>query len=160
VNEETFAPQVAVNGAGDAVVVWLEDDGGVPGTLVGSVWAQRFDAASGTWALPELVENADKSLRTINSRADKVAAGIDSAGNAFAAWTQLIGGEYVVRVRRYSVADDAWEAPEQIGDDTTTDDTHFPRIAVDAAGNAIAVWQQIDPVSGRYEAWANYYVRP
>jgi hypothetical protein len=61
---------------------------------------------------------------------------------------------YHIWARRYTPTG-GWGSPERISDGTG--DSQSPRIAVDAAGNAIAVWYQFSVESTPYSIWANRY---
>ena len=71
----------------------------------------------------------------------------------------LRSDRWVIRAARYDVAQNEWSKVKRIDDPTVTDDSGpngpSPQIAVDADGNAIAVWYQFD--SARYNIWAARY---
>jgi hypothetical protein len=117
------SPQIAVDGKGDVTVVW-ERYGWPTMTL------QSVDRpAGGSWTSP-----ADIAEMPLASAPEPWIA-VDEAGNAFAVWKQ---GE-VIR-SAFRPVGDAWEAPEPI----SSDESYVPKAAVDAAGDATAVWMHYD----------------
>jgi hypothetical protein len=114
---------IAMNAAGDAVVVWAEDDG-FDGA---SVWARSY--AAGVGGAPLRIDDQV----TVLARAPQV--GLDAAGNAVAIWSQ--GGHLW---SNQATAATGWGGAADI--DLGTSGASQPQLAVDATGNAIAVWQR------------------
>src|SRR5438477_9692195 len=78
---------------------------------------------------------------------------MDSYGNAVTVWMQYDGVRYNIWANRYT-AGSGWGTATLI----ETDDAGSafdPQVAINANGDAVAVWQQYDGV--RYNAWANRY---
>lgn len=139
-----FASQVdvAMDGAGNAVAVWRQQNGGAAG-----LWANRLLAGVG-WGSPIQIDGGG----TLPSQ-PRVA--MDSAGNAMAVWSQFEGGRYDLRANRFVPAT-GWGSPVLIENDDTRS-VGVATVAVDGAGNAIVVWEQTladrsDVVSNRYTA--------
>jgi hypothetical protein len=123
-------PSLAINPGGNAVVVW-----GTPFGNPTPILAARFDASSAAW-LPAV------GISSGSEYAFKPAVGMDAAGNAIVAWaTGTIGVDFRVMFSRFDEATATWSAPALVapiaGDHSTS-----PRIAVDAAGNATALWTE------------------
>lgn len=78
---------------------------------------------------------------------------VDSMGNAMAVWSQSDGARASIWASRY-VAGSGWEAPQLIETDDAGD-AGDPEIGMDAAGNAVAVWQQSDGT--RINIWSTRY---
>jgi hypothetical protein len=135
-------PQIAFDGAGNAIAVWQQFDG----TRV-SIWANRYTASSNSWGSPVLIETDNAGDAT----APQIA--VDGAGNAIAVWFQSDGTRYNIWANRYTASSNSWGSPVLI--ETNAGDATYPQIAVDGAGNAIAVWQQSDGT--RFNIWANRY---
>lgn len=128
------APQVAVNGAGDAVVAWAwaSDTGG--GNYVYNVWASRY--------LPGLGWGDAEPLDSNNTQqpnpAPHVAMGIN--GNAIVVWHRRDGGIDHVK-SSHSSAGTNWSTSLETHQTVVSRNA---RVAIDATGNAIAVWEQYD----------------
>lgn len=136
----TALPQVATANNGDVVVVWLQLDGGYY-----SVWANRFTAASG-WSDAVLIETDDG--QAINPQ-----VAMSATGDAVVVWRFSGASGDSIRANRYIVGK-GWGDHVSIG--TTSSFAAGARIAIDANGNAIAVWQQQD--GQRQDILANRYV--
>ena len=78
---------------------------------------------------------------------------MDGNGNAIAVWPQSDGLRNNIWANRYTVGT-GWGTPTLIETDNAGS-ASIPRIAMDTAGNAIAVWQQSDGVQDNI--WANRY---
>ncbi len=135
-------PQIAVDDNGNAIAVWHQSDG-----TRRNIWANRYVPGTG-WGNAELIEtdNAGDALYPQTA--------MDDNGNAIAVWQQSDGTRYNIWANRY-VPGTGWGNAELIETDNA-ESASFPQIAVDANGNAIAVWHQSDGT--RDNIWANRYV--
>lgn len=141
---EALGPKAAADGAGDVMVVWSQYDDGYF-----NIWSNRYVPVTG-WGPAEKV-GLDK---TDTVRYPQV--GSDSSGNAIAVWEEWDGAEMDIWSNRY-VAGAGWGVPEMTHpDDWCT--AISPQVAVDRAGNAVAVWQMYDGV--RHSIWSSRYVAP
>ena len=87
---DAFFPQVAVDGSGNAVAVWTQQDGGVS-----SIYSNRYTAAGGWDATAaELIEDGV-------GRANSPQVAVDGSGNAVAVWSQDDGGINSIYSNRY-----------------------------------------------------------
>lgn len=136
-------PQVVVHASGNALAVWYQ----LTSSGRSDIWANRYTPAAG-WGTAELIETDD------NGTAQDVQVAIDAAGNAVAVWRQHDGTRHNIWANRYDAAS-GWGTAEQI-ETNNVGDAYSPRVALDAAGNAIAVWHQFDGT--RNNIWANRYV--
>jgi PKD domain-containing protein len=118
-------PQLAMNAAGDAVAVWTGFNGTDEVT-----WAS-VRSAGGDWSAPEDLSVAGES----DWLGPQVA--IDAAGNAIAVWERLLTGDDVIRAA-VRTAGGEWSAPDDLS--VAGEDTGSPRIAMNAAGSAVAAW--------------------
>ncbi len=136
---EVFDSQVAMDPAGNAVVVWQQSD-----DTLSDIWASRFVPGVG-WSTPQLIE-------TDAGFAIHPEVAVDPQGNAVAMWSQWDGTRYAPWANRF-VPGVGWGMAEllETGD---PDDAFNPQVAVDPEGNAIAVWSQGDGSS----IWANRFV--
>jgi len=161
--------QVAMDAVGNSFVVWLQDNLATdPWNDSFEIRARRHDAASATWGPEVLVHDADLRVSQfgfdVHLPLDVPALAVDAAGNAILAWSERVEGNLVIRSSRYDAgaASPGWGPPGRI-----SGDTHpfaiFPDVAVDLAGNAVAVWQEGDSEfftsSDVSEIWSNRYLR-
>jgi hypothetical protein len=124
IGRDAFHPQVAVDPAGDAVVVWERSDGTY------RIIETSTRAAGGGWLPPQGLSTGGQ-----NAFSPQVAA--DSAGDAVAVWDRYNGSNYLVEAATRMAGAD-WQAPVELS--ATGQDGLFPQIALDSAGDAVAVW--------------------
>lgn len=125
-------PQVAMDPSGNALAVWDQFDGAKT-----DIWANRYVVGQG-WQMATLIEFDDVS----GAIAPRIA--VDSQGNGIAVWQHYDGTRFNIKANRYAVGA-GWGTEVLIETDNTGAAT-FPRIAMDPAGDGIAVWQQFDGV--------------
>lgn len=82
--------------------------------------------------------------------AELPAVAVDASGNAMAVWAELVGARRDVWASRYTPRS-GWSTPELI--EREPGNAESPDVAIDAAGNAVAVWVQQDGT--RYNVWTN-----
>lgn len=114
-------PSLGVDQAGDAIAVWADGD---------IVWGVRYDHAIASWLLPVM-------LATTRTGASAVA--VHPGGDAIAVWTRDPGPQLtVVEAARYDHVSGHWSEATLLAEEAAV----YPRIdvAIDAAGNGIAVW--------------------
>lgn len=110
-------------------------------TTAGSTTTSR------TWGTATLIENDD------SGDVDTTAVALNDNGDAMAVWCISDGTRYNIWARRTSGG--SWEASLQL-DSEDLGDVYAPDVAMDASGNAIAVWYQYD--GSHTNIWANRYV--
>lgn len=137
---ESNAPTLAVNPSGDTLVVWSQTH-----EQQHDVWASGSAAGIG-WTSPESIQSVGSDLGQEPDLA------IDPEGNGIAVWHQYRDGSVRVWANRFATGL-GWGTPETI--ETAPQGAYFPRIGMDGAGNAVAVWRQSD--STRYDIWSNRY---
>ena len=135
-------PRVDVDASGNAIAVWYQSDG-----IRNNIWANRYDAVTG-WGTATLIETDDSGNAEEHPRVD-----VDASGNALAVWSQSDGTRYNIWANRYDAVT-GWGTATLIETDDTGD-AWLPNVAVDANGNALAVWSQYDAT--RLNIWANRY---
>jgi hypothetical protein len=138
---DAFDPQIALHANGNAIAVWNQFDG-----TRHNIWASRFTPA-GQWSAPELIEFDDLD------RAFDPQISMDASGNAIAVWEQSDGVRLNIWASRFDGT--RWDTAQKIETDDT-DDARGPQVAMDASGNALAVWEQSDGTSD--SIWAARYV--
>ena len=122
-----FEPQIAADPAGNAVAVWMELD---PTTAL-TVYSARYVAAAGAW----LAAERRSALDAISAGHPRVA--VDAAGQAIVMWEQVMPGTTSAIVSTtYNPSAGTWTAPEV----RSIDNAQGVQIAMNAAGDAVAVW--------------------
>lgn len=86
------------------------------------------------WSAPERIGG-----NTLNAQHAQVE--IDPDGNAVVVWREDDGASFNVGANRFTPTE-GWSGPERISVDDGAEDFEEPDLAVDANGNAIAVWRQ------------------
>ena len=135
-------PRVVVDAAGRALAVWQQI------TPSGQdVWASRYLPASG-WSAPTLLDNSNGGVRELQITMHR------TSGRAMVAWQQITSASgYDLWARPFDpgtgwgTAATVENAPGALG---------YSSIGMDADGNAMAVWSQLD---GRFSVWANRFLR-
>lgn len=145
-------PQIAINGTGDAVAVWEQEQADATGHV--NIYANTYSSGGGDWSTRTLLESGDYG----DANSPQVA--IDTDGNAIAVWRQYIHNgtksTYCICANTYTAESDRWDAWEQI--DSIDGSAQIPQIAMDDAGNAVAVWRQDDVEGGvQFSIYANRY---
>jgi hypothetical protein len=140
---EALSPLVAVDGSGNAVALWNQKNGS---NGYYKLWSNRYVVGTG-WGSRTQVET------THVGNGSQFDLGVDTAGNALAIWTMNAGAGLLAYTSRW-VPGSAWTAPAAVETDTAGVST--PHIAVDSAGNAIAIWAQ--PEAANYREWGARYV--
>ncbi|MGQ7273870.1 Ig-like domain-containing protein [Marinobacter sp. V034] len=125
-------PQIAFDTDGNAMAVWAEFDGTSTGVL-----SSRYIAGSGWNSVTEAVDTSG----TEDARSPQIV--MDANGDVLAVWEQYDGTRHNIWSNRYTVGTGWGMAAERV-EASSTEDSREPRIAIDAAGNAITVWQQND----------------
>jgi len=137
---DVLPPQVAIDGAGNAFVVWNQSDG-----TRYNIWANRYAAGSG-WGGATLLETDNLG----DAFWPRVA--VDGAGNAIAVWQQSDGTRDNIWAARY--AGGFWSVKEPIETDNAGQ-ASVPQVVMDGPGNAFAAWYQFD--GQRHNVWANRF---
>jgi hypothetical protein len=82
---------------------------------------------------------------------------VDAAGNALAVWTQYSNARNTVWASHYNTALNVWDTPRMVSSASAVASAQKPDLAMDQAGNAIAVWQQGDGRADHFDAWVTQY---
>ena len=122
---DAFNPQVALDGRGNALAVWELWDGASSSPL--GVQAARRPAG-GSWG---------PSVTLSGPGTDHVRLAVNSRGAAVVVWRLDDGTEYRIQAVRRP-AGGSWGSPVTLSD--PGQDPWEPEVAVDARGNATAVW--------------------
>jgi len=125
--QEAYGAKIAMDPAGNGIAVWKWYDGGTGNNVVQT---RRYDATLNSWA-------AVVTLSDNTQLADYPEIAMDPAGNGIAVWI-LQDGEFAVQTRRYDATLNSWSPVVTLSDNTQL--AYFPVVAMDPAGNGIAVW--------------------
>lgn len=129
--QNTLAPQLAVDAAGNGTAVWHQWDG-----VNTRIYTSRY-TAGGTWSAPVVLSAALGNA--LNARVES-----DSAGNVTALWRRfdapLPKGHSIIQTSRYSIATGTWSTPLDLS--SPGRESQSQRLAVDPAGNVTAVWRR------------------
>lgn len=136
----TFTPGVGMDGAGRAIVVWVNGvpDSEIEGRTYGEVFATRFDPASGWGTRVALSVPA-----SMTSSAGAVDLAVNNMGEAIAVWHQSDGaGTSDLVARRFTPAG-GWSPVTVLHDGTSGAPVSWrPHVAIAGDGTAIAMWSQ------------------
>jgi hypothetical protein len=138
---DAYDPQVAVDASGNAVAVWSQDDGSR-----NNIWSNRYSTSTG-WGTATLIETDNVG------GAGHPQVAINASGNAVAVWSQSDGTRNNIWSNRYTTGT-GWGTASLIETDNKGS-AGYPQVAVDASGNAVAVWYQYDGT--RNNIWSNNY---
>jgi hypothetical protein len=132
-------PDLAMNAAGVAFVIWRQSDG-----TRYNIWANRFSGAS--WGTAVRLENVN------TGDASHPGIGVDASGNAIALFPISDGTRDNLWAARYSGG--SWGSASMIESENLGSAAR-PVIGFDGAGNGFAVWQQSDGT--RNNIWSARY---
>ncbi|HET9257141.1 MAG TPA: hypothetical protein VFO16_18350, partial [Pseudonocardiaceae bacterium] len=121
-------PQVAVNAQGNAVAVWTRSNGS------NDIVQAAARSAAGAWQAPV-------SLSGTGQNASAPQVGVDGQGDAVAVWTRSNGSNDIVQAAARSAAG-AWQTPVSLSG--TGQNAGASQVAVNAQGNAVAVWRRFN----------------
>lgn len=127
--ENAYRPQVAIDGSGDAVAVWDRSDG------VHTIVQAASRPAGGSWG-------AVTNLSASGESAVEARVAIDPAGDAVAIWQRSNGSVDVVQAAGRSPAGIWQQPPEDLSE--SAKDSSYPEVAIDGAGDAVAVWEALE----------------
>jgi hypothetical protein len=137
-----FSPVATLDDEGRAMVVWIQD---TP-AYTRSTWYSRY---SGSWSAPAILSNGARNT-------EEPTVQHDAAGNVIAVWRQDTnpfdpgqsgGGPSQANMwsARFDAGAGVWSTPGLIGsaDMTGYNFSERPRLAVNANGDAVAIWQEV-----------------
>jgi hypothetical protein len=121
---ESFTPETAMDGRGDATAVWMHDDGS------DYVVESAYRPEQGEWEEAELVSQPGEE-------GGNPQVAVDGQGDSLVVWRGEDEGEEFVRAA-YRPAGGSWSEPENVS--TEGEQVGSLHAAVDPAGNAIVAW--------------------
>ena len=133
-------PQVAFDRFGNALAVWHRFNGA---NLIVQAAARP---AGGVWSAPQ-------DLSVPGQDAENAQVAFDPAGNAVAVWERFDGTSWMIQAAARP-AGGAWGAPQDLSAAGSTfgEDALEPEVAMDAAGDALAIWTRYDGANGIIQA--------
>ncbi len=161
------APRVAMDGLGNAWVVWTQDDGSRY-----NLWGRRYERATESWEAALQLESTDTTFG-MDSDAEMAQLAMAADGSAAVVWTQVLGRFWpdsssgllarIVHVRGYDPAQ-GWGSIEAV-DAADVANSHDPRVSLNDAGRLSVVWQRYQVPEGSgpgreraFDVYANDYV--
>jgi len=136
VNDTDRTARIRCDANGNALVVWNQPPVGV--------WSDRYVSGSG-WQTPQLIGSG--------AFTDQPDVGLDAHGNALAVWAQPIASGLGSIWSNQFTPTAGWGTAAPI-ESHTGGGAGRPRVAVDASGNALAVWQQRIDALNTFNIWA------
>lgn len=127
-------PDLAVNAAGNAVAVWINQS---------RTRAATFRAAAGAWS-PVVTLSSGTDMST------DARVGTNAAGDAVAVWRAVRSTDATpyLAVSQYSAATNAWSSALEL-----PTNGHLPQAVIDAQGNVVVVWAEFLRDEGFYYGW-------
>ena len=122
--QTAYGPQVAVDAQGHATAVWVRFDG------TDFIAQGAVRTAGGTWQTPV-------DLSAVGQTADQPQVAVDVQGNATAVWVLSDDMSHIVQGATRA-AGGTWQTPVDLS--AAGRGAFLPQVAVDAHGNATAVW--------------------
>jgi hypothetical protein len=138
-----FDPDVGIDGDGDAVAVWLQQDGTTQ-CSGGPCWRVKARARSAAGGLSSV-----QTLSGPGQNAQEPEVAVDPSGDAVAVWRRSDGVNLRIQARARSAAGTL--SPTQNLSAAGNDAFDF-QVGVDADGDAVAVWQLFEGTVDRIQA--------
>jgi hypothetical protein len=129
------SPDVALNPAGEAIVIWSAATNAVVGSKSAVVQA-AVRPAGGAW---QAAMDISEPGQEVDEPPFEPKAVVDPHGNAIAVWEGLDGEDRVIQSAVRPAGSGDWQAPVNLSaSDVRANNT---QIAIDAQGNAVSVWR-------------------
>jgi hypothetical protein len=128
---------LAIDGSGNATVLWQRWNGAY------DVVQSAYRPAGGSWQQPTNVSSAPSDAQTPQ-------VSLDADGDATAVWELFAGTNSVVVQSAYRPAGGSWQAPVTLSEGNAGEWAPEPGIAVDAGGDAFAIWDRAGTIQTAY----------
>lgn len=132
-NDTSSMQQLAVDNAGNCIVVWSQFDEILQ---LNNVATNRFDVISGAWTGPVLLES-DSGIAVYPF------VSMDGNGNAIVVWKQHNGSNYDIRSSARNTSGGVWSEPRLISTGVSfsgINDDGMLQVFVNSTDRALAVW--------------------
>jgi len=150
-NSATFIPTNPLALGGKYTVTVNTSVTDMAGNPMGSPYSSGFHTRfRGKWGIPIIIET--KEFTTGNGNPPYLDVALSDQGDAFTAWEETIIGPMYIYATRYNSSKYQWETPQNIY--PVSSSSSSSRVAVDNAGNAIAVFVGS---TGTKQIFANRY---
>lgn len=129
--QDTMAPRVGVDGAGNAIVAWVRQAGGTY-----YLESRRYATATDTWSAPA-------AIATVGVGGAGPDLAVTPSGDAIVAWTSIESVTplvMTVQAARFAAGTGLWTAAGPISAPGET--AFFARVAITPGGDAVAAWSQ------------------
>jgi hypothetical protein len=127
---------------GNAIAVWHQNDG-----TRNNICLNQYSAVSTSWGTAQQLGTATGIFPRIS---------MNSTGTAMVVWLQGYNGNDRIFASRY-VPGTGWSTPQMIEPEYTENSTWYD-VAINANGNAVAVWERcLDGGQNTWNMWANIF---
>jgi hypothetical protein len=123
--------KVLIDSNGNALVIWSHSDTVQSETNLRAIY---YTATTDSWGAAELIESGTGDVRESD-------VAMDASGNAVATWSQEESDTANLWSSRFSASSKRW-GPAELLETDNRGSTRASRIAFDATGNALVVWEQ------------------
>ena len=153
-------PQIAMDEDGNGIAVWKRETS----SRFFIMQARRYILGPGWDSVKDLSTSGPPGLDGYNAGDPQIAMDRANPGNAIVVWRGFSNAnrKTTIQVNRYDAVANAWQAPTAtITLSPLNQNVDKPQIAMDSAGNAIAVWVEafFESPDWRYTVYASrYYV--
>ena len=138
--QSALNPQVAMDGAGNAIIVWQQFDG-----VAWRIFMSEY--RGGTWTHPS---DLNDRINLDGQDAVNPQVAMDGAGNATIVWVQRDHATGYDKIYMSEYRGGIWAHPLDVDDNINPDGIRAytsPQVAMDGSGNTIVVWQQSDGIN-------------
>jgi hypothetical protein len=144
-NIRSAMPRVALSPGGGSAAIWTQSQ--IPSF---QVWGSSYDDVSAHWTDAASLSSADCTADPTPQLE------VDPSGDGFGVWSEINGNARVIRASRMQKGIGFSQVFSLSTDTTATPPQNSPvQIAVDANGNAVAIWDVFQ--SGQYYVWSSSF---
>jgi|CZKG01.1.fsa_nt_gi hypothetical protein len=145
--EHAGAPHLVLDAAGNATAVWDRWNGS--DTVVETAYRPAGEAWQAPTDLSEEAEEAEALAGAHDASAPQIA--VDGAGDVTVVWERYEGANDLLVQADYRPAGGSWETPVTISGPSGTMADLEPKVAVDARGDATALWMRAGTIQTAYK---------